>query len=66
MMAAANAAVPGSSDQEETLRRIEGYLNAYPGLRSRVSRLLLLALHSSGHVRIEDVYRQAQRAEEWN
>lgn len=66
MMAAANDAVPGSSDQEETLRRIEGYLNAYPGLRSRVSRLLLLALHSSGHVRIEDVYRQAQRAEEWN
>jgi len=53
-------------DQAETRRHLEGYLEAYPGLRGRVCRILLLHLHSQGHIRIEDVYRRAQRAEEWN
>jgi len=53
-------------DQTETRRHLEGYLEAYPGLRGRVCRILLLHLHTHGHVRIEDVYRRAQRAEGWN
>ncbi|MHC4134140.1 MAG: PEP/pyruvate-binding domain-containing protein [Planctomycetota bacterium] len=53
-------------DQAETRRHLEGYLEAYPGLRGRVCRILLLHLHTHGHVRIEDVYRRAQRAEGWN
>ncbi|MDH3591590.1 MAG: PEP/pyruvate-binding domain-containing protein, partial [Planctomycetota bacterium] len=53
-------------DQAETKRRLEGYLAAYPGLRGRVCRILLLHLHSEGRVRIEDVYRRAQRSGEWN
>ncbi|MGQ0612815.1 MAG: PEP/pyruvate-binding domain-containing protein [Planctomycetaceae bacterium] len=52
-------------DSEETLRRLEGYLASYPALRGRVCRILLLHLHSHGHVRIEDVYRRAERAAEW-
>jgi len=53
-------------DKAETRRHLEGYLEAYPGLRGRVCRILLLHLHSHGLARIEEVYRRAQRAEEWN
>jgi hypothetical protein len=53
-------------DRAETRRHLEGYLEAYPGLRGRVCRILLLHLHSRGLIRIEEVYRRAQRAEEWN
>ncbi|MHC4547467.1 MAG: PEP/pyruvate-binding domain-containing protein [Planctomycetota bacterium] len=53
-------------DQAETRRHLEGYLEAYPGLRGRVCRILLLHLHTNGYVRVEDVYRRAQRAEQWN
>ncbi len=53
-------------DKAETQRHLEGYLEAYPGLRGRVCRILLLHLHSRGLARIEEVYRRAQRAEEWN
>ncbi len=53
-------------DKAETRRHLEGYLEAYPGLRGRVCRILLLHLHSRGLARIEEVYRRAQRAEEWN
>jgi len=55
-----------SHDRDETRRHLEGYLEAYPGLRGRVCRILLLHLHSRGLIRIEEVYRRAQRAEEWN
>ena len=55
-----------SHDRDETRRHLEGYLEAYPGLRGRVCRILLLHLHSRGVIRIEEVYRRAQRAEEWN
>jgi len=61
-----NDAAPGDHDAEQTRRHLEGYLQSYPGLRGRVCRVLLLQLHQRGHVRIEDVYRRAQRAEEWN
>ena len=55
---------PASShDAAETRRHLEGYLEAYPGLRGRVCRVLLLHLHKQGKVRIEDVYRRAERAE---
>jgi len=40
-------------DQAETRRHLEGYLEAYPGLRGRVCRILLLHLHTHDHVRIE-------------
>ncbi len=53
-------------DENETRRRLDGYLAAYPGLRGRVCRILLLHLHTEGRVRIEDVYRRAQRGEKWN
>jgi pyruvate,water dikinase len=53
-------------DKDETRRYLEGYLASYPGLRGRVCRILLLHLHSQGLIRIEEVYRRAQRAEEWN
>jgi len=52
-----------SHDVAETRRHLEGYLEAYPGLRGRVCRVLLLHLHKHGKVRIEDVYRRAERAE---
>jgi len=58
--------VRSEHDQAETRRHLEGYLEAYPGLRGRVCRVLLLHMHTQGHVRIDDVYRRAQRAEEWN
>ena len=51
---------------EETRQRLDGYLSSYPGLRGRVCRILLLHLHSKGLVRIDEVYRRAARAEEWN
>jgi hypothetical protein len=57
---------PAKHDKDETRRQLEGYLEAYPGLRGRVCRILLLHLHTHGHIRIEEVYRRAQRAEEWN
>ncbi|HEX5138497.1 MAG TPA: PEP/pyruvate-binding domain-containing protein [Planctomycetota bacterium] len=57
---------PPSHDKAETRRHLEGYLEAYPGLRGRVCRILLLHLHTQGFIRIEEVYRRAQRAEEWN
>jgi len=52
-------------DSSHTRRHLEGYLEAYPGLRGRVCRVLLLHLHSKGHIKIDDVYRRAQRAGEW-
>ncbi len=51
---------------EETRKKLDGYLCSYPGLRGRVCRILLLHLHSKGLVRIDEVYRRAARAEEWN
>jgi hypothetical protein len=54
----------GAHDSTETRRHLEGYLEAYPGLRGRVCRILLLHLHKQGKVRVEDVYRRAERAEE--
>jgi len=51
---------------EETRKKLDGYLSSYPGLRGRVCRILLLHLHSRGLVRIDEVYRRAARAEEWN
>jgi hypothetical protein len=60
------AEAPKTHDKAETRRHLEGYLEAYPGLRGRVCRILLLHLHSRGLIRIEEVYRRAQRAEEWN
>ncbi|MEM8885160.1 MAG: PEP/pyruvate-binding domain-containing protein [Planctomycetota bacterium] len=54
----------GSHDAAETRRHLEGYLQAYPGLRGRVCRILLLHLHRQGLARIDDVYRRAERAEE--
>jgi hypothetical protein len=60
------AETPPAHDKAETRRHLEGYLAAYPGLRGRVCRILLLHLHSRGLIRIEEVYRRAQRAEEWN
>lgn len=54
----------GAHDATETRRHLEGYLGAYPGLRGRVCRILLLHLHREGKARIEDVYRRAERAEE--
>jgi len=60
------AEAPRTHDKAETRRHLEGYLEAYPGLRGRVCRILLLHLHSRGLIRIEEVYRRAQRAEEWN
>ncbi|MGH7163810.1 MAG: PEP/pyruvate-binding domain-containing protein [Planctomycetota bacterium] len=54
------------SGADETRRRLDDYLQAYPGLRGRVCRVLLLHLHSRGLANIEDIYRRAQRAEEWN
>ncbi len=63
---AAMAEAPRTHDKAETRRHLEGYLEAYPGLRGRVCRILLLHLHSQGLIRIEEVYRRAQRAEEWN
>ena len=57
---------PPDHDAEQTRRHLEGYLQSYPGLRGRVCRVLLLQLHQRGHVRIENVYRRARRAEEWN
>ena len=54
----------GTHDSTETRRHLEGYLEAYPGLRGRVCRILLLHLHKQGKVRVEDVYRRAERAEE--
>jgi len=56
----------GPHDAGETRRRLEGYLAAYPGLRGRVCRILLLQLHSEGLVQIDEVYRRAERAEKWN
>jgi len=55
-----------SHDTAETRRHLEGYLESYPGLRGRVCRVLLLHMHTEGLVRIEDIYRRAERAEEWN
>ncbi|MFI5402835.1 MAG: PEP/pyruvate-binding domain-containing protein [Planctomycetota bacterium] len=60
------ADAPMTHDKAETRRHLEGYLEAYPGLRGRVCRILLLHLHSQDLIRIEEVYRRAQRAEEWN
>ncbi|MHC4939475.1 MAG: PEP/pyruvate-binding domain-containing protein [Planctomycetota bacterium] len=57
-------ATHGAHDASETRRHLEGYLEAYPGLRGRVCRILLLHLHKQGKVRVEDVYRRAERAEE--
>ena len=57
-------ATGGSHDVAETRRHLEGYLEAYPGLRGRVCRILMLHLHKAGKVRVEDVYRRAERAEE--
>ena len=53
-----------SHDAAETRRHLEGYLQAYAGLRGRVCRILLLHLHKQGKARIEDVYHRAERAEE--
>ena len=55
-----------SHDKTETLRHLEGYLESYPGLRGRVCRILLLHLHTEGLVRIDDIYRRAERAGQWN
>jgi hypothetical protein len=60
------AEAPRQHDRIETRRHLAGYLEAYPGLRGRVCRILLLHLHTQGVIRIEEVYRRAQRAEEWN
>ncbi len=57
---------PSEHDAAETRRRLDGYLAAYPGLRGRVSRILLLHLHSAGLVKIDEVYRRAERAAKWN
>ncbi len=53
-------------NRDKTLQHLKGYLEAYPGLGGRVCRVLLLYLHRQGYVRIDDIYRQAERAEEWN
>ncbi|MEE8148549.1 MAG: PEP/pyruvate-binding domain-containing protein [Longimicrobiales bacterium] len=61
--------VPAKSkdhDKAETLKHLTGYLEAYPGLRGRVCRILLLHLHSQGYVSVDEIYRRAERAEEWN
>jgi len=57
---------PPNVANDETLRHLEGYLESYPGLRGRVCRILLLHMHSEGLIRIEDVYRRAERAEQFN
>ncbi|MHC4930917.1 MAG: PEP/pyruvate-binding domain-containing protein [Planctomycetota bacterium] len=54
-----------SHDEAETRRHLEGYLESYPGLRGRVCRVLLLHMHTLGLIKIEEVYRRAERAEEW-
>ena len=59
--------VPAKSkdhDKAETLKHLTGYLEAYPGLRGRVCRILLLHLHSQGYVSVDEIYRRAERAEE--
>ncbi|MHC4959929.1 MAG: PEP/pyruvate-binding domain-containing protein [Planctomycetota bacterium] len=56
----------GAHEKSDTLRHLEGYLQSYPGLRGRVCRVLLLHLHTQGLIRIEDVYRRAERADEFN
>jgi hypothetical protein len=51
-------------DPDETRRRLEAYLEAHPGLRGRVCRVLLLHLHSRGFARIEELYRGAEEPPE--
>lgn len=56
-----------STHEKATTRaHLEAYLESYPGLRGRVCRILLLHLHTMGLARIEEIYRRAERAEEWH
>lgn len=54
-----------SHDKAATQAHLEAYLESYPGLRGRVCRILLLHLHTMGLARIEEIYRRAAHAEEW-
>ena len=55
-----------SHDKAATRAHLDAYLGSYPGLRGRVCRILLLHMHTMGLARIEEIYRRAERAEEWH
>ncbi len=50
----------GVSDGVNCRDLIEGYLTAYPILRSNILRQLLLSLHSRGIVTVDHIYEQAR------
>jgi hypothetical protein len=54
--------LPGSAAQDQTDRRdlVESYLDAYPDLRDKIIRQLLLALHKGRFIGVDAIYREAQ------